>query len=192
MNQNQLYPIFLKPSQLNFLIVGGGNVALEKLSFLLKSSPKAQVSVLAKEFDETVVDLINNFNLSSIKASYNKSALKNKQIVIAATNDKAVNKQIYLDAKAENILINVADTPELCDFYMGSIITKGPIKIGISTNGTSPTLAKRLRQFFEDFLSDDIADLSENLNQYRQTLKTDFANKVSHLNDLTKDLLSKP
>ncbi|NOR28651.1 MAG: bifunctional precorrin-2 dehydrogenase/sirohydrochlorin ferrochelatase [Lutibacter sp.] len=191
MEQNELYPIFLKVSQLNVLIVGGGKVACEKLSFLLKSSPNANVLVVSIDFDEDVLELTNKFNVSVSKARYNKLALKNKQLVIAATNNEQVNKQIYEDAKAENILINVADTPQLCDFYLGGIVTKGNVKIAISTNGKSPTLAKRLRQFFEEVIPENINDLVENLNQFRKSIKGDFANKVETLNELTKTILPK-
>lgn len=191
MEQNELYPIFLKVSQLNVLIVGGGKVAYEKLSFLLKSSPNANVLVVSIGFDENVLELVKTHNVSILKARYNKLALKNKQLVIAATNNEQVNKQIYADTKVENILINVADTPELCDFYLGGIVTKGTIKIAISTNGKSPTLAKRLRQFFEEVTPDDINNLAENLNLYRKTLKGNFSNKVQHMNKLTETLLIK-
>ena len=191
MEQNELYPIFLKVSQLNVLVVGGGNVALEKLTFLLKSSPNANVVVVSKDFDKDVLELTKTYNVSIVNGTYTKLALKNKHIVIAATNHKMVNKQIYDDAKAENILINVADTPELCDFYLGGIVTKGNIKIAISTNGKSPTLAKRLRQIFEEVVPDNINELAENLNAYRKTLNCDFSTKVLQLNKLTKTLLIK-
>jgi len=191
MGQNQLYPIFLKVSQLNVLIVGGGKVAAEKLTFLLKSSPNANVLLISLYFDKEVLELAKTYNVTTVKTSYNKTVLKNKQLIIAATNKSQVNKQIYNDAKAENILINVADTPELCDFYLGGIVSKGNIKIGISTNGKSPTLAKRLRQFFEDLIPENIDDLAENLNTYRKTIKGDFSNKVVKLNELTKTLLIK-
>ncbi|NQW37477.1 MAG: bifunctional precorrin-2 dehydrogenase/sirohydrochlorin ferrochelatase [Flavobacteriales bacterium] len=190
MNQNQLYPIFLKVSQLNILIVGGGKVACEKLAFLLKSSPNANVLVLSVDFDKSILELAKTHTVSLVKAQYSKSALKNKQIVIAATNNREINKQIYTDAKAENILINVADTPELCDFYLGGIVTKGHVKIAISTNGKSPTLAKRLRQFFEEVIPDDVNELAENLNAFRQSVKGNFEEKVSTLNNLTKNLLN--
>jgi len=189
MEQNELYPIFLKVSQLNVVIVGGGNVAYEKLSFLLKSSPKAKVLVVSVDFDTAILDLAKAYNIAILKVKYNKVVLKNKQLVIAATNNKQVNKQIYLDAKTENILINVADTPQLCDYYLGGIITKGHIKIAISTNGKSPTLAKRLRQFFEEVITDDLSELADNLNRYRKLFENNFSNKVQHLNKLTKMLL---
>ena len=185
MVQNELYPIFLKVSQLNVLIIGGGTVALEKLTFLLKSSPNAKVLVVSKDFDEKLLQLTEEFNVSIVRASYSKTALKNKQVVIAATNNELVNKQIYLDAKSENILINVADTPKLCDFYLGGVVTKGNIKIAISTNGKSPTLAKRLRQYFEEVIPENIDELAENLNKFRKTIKGEFKEKVNTLNDLS-------
>ena len=191
MEQNELYPIFLKVSQLNVLVVGGGNVALEKLTFLLKSSPNANVLMVSKEFDKKVFELAEKHNVSIVNSAYTQLAIKNKHIVIAATNNKLVNKQIHEDAKAQNILINVADTPELCDFYLGGIVTKGNIKIAISTNGKSPTLAKRLRQVFEEVIPDNINDLAENLNAYRKILNCSFSNKVLQLNKLTKTLLIK-
>ena len=87
------------------------------------------------------------------------------------------------------ILVNVADTPELCDFYMGGIVTKGNLKIGISTNGKSPTLAKRIRQFLEDLFPEEIDELLYTLRSYRETLKGDFASKVIEMNKRTKLLL---
>jgi len=191
MSQNELYPVFLKVNQLNVLIVGGGTVALEKLSFLLKSSPNAKVLVVSRDFDEALIELVNKFDVSIVKASYNKTALKNKQLIIAATNNREVNKMIFEDAKAENILINVADTPELCDFYLGGIVTKGNIKIAISTNGKSPTLAKRLRQFFEEVIPENIDELAENLNGFRKTIQGDFKEKVNSLNEFTKGIVQK-
>jgi len=189
MEKNELYPIFLKANVLNILIVGGGTVALEKLSFLLKSSPNATVLVVSKDFDEDFLSLANKYQVSLLKAPYNKLALKNKQLVIAATNNLEINKQIYADCKANNIIVNVADTPSLCDFYLGGIVTKGNIKIAISTNGKSPTLAKRLRQFFEEVIPENIDELAENLNKFRKTIKGDFSDKVNQLNKLTERLL---
>jgi len=191
MERNELYPVFLKVSQLNILIVGGGKVACEKLTFLLKSSPNANVLVVSIDFDDEVLSLTTKFNVSISKARYNKLALKNKQLVIAATNNSEVNKQIYIDAKNENILINVVDTPTLCDFYMGGIVTKGNVKVAISTNGKSPILVKRLRQFFEEVIPDDVNELTENLNTYRKLLQGNLLTKIRKMNKLTKILLIK-
>ena len=189
MNQNELYPIFLKVAQLEVLIVGGGNVGLEKLTFLLKSSPKARVTVIAPNFHPELMDLAKNHSVELIEDSYRISYLVGKHMVIATTDNIAVNIEVYKDCKAQYILVNVADNPPYCDFYMGGIVTKGNVKIAISTNGKSPTLAKRLRQLFEEVIPDNIDELAENLNKFRETIKGDFSNKVTELNKLTKKLL---
>lgn len=189
MEKNNLYPIFLKMSKLQALIVGGGNVALEKLTFLLKSSPDANVTMVALFFKDEVKELADRFDVKCITMAYDESFLCDKDLIIAATNKPEANKRVYNDAKRRNLLINVADTPKLCDFYLGGIVTKGNIKIAISTNGKSPTMAKRLRQFFEAIIPDEIDDLAQNLNRFRKGIKGDFASKVIQLNKLTQSLI---
>jgi len=191
MSRNELYPIFLKVAQLDVLIVGGGNVGLEKLTFLLKSSPSAKVTVVAPDFHTELVELAQKHAVELIKDVYQVSYLKGRHMVIATTDDVPVNIEVYKDCKTRQILVNVADNPPYCDFYMGGIVTKGNIKIAISTNGKSPTLAKRLRQFFEDVIPDNIDELAKNLNDFRKTIKGDFQEKVDTLNDLTKGIVNK-
>ncbi len=191
MQQNELYPIFLKVSELQVLIVGGGNVGLEKLTFLLKSSPNAKVTIVSVNFLPELIALAKNHNVEIIESAYRESFLKGKHIVIATTDNIAVNIQVYKDCKQRNILVNVADNPPYCDFYMGGIVTKGNIKIAISTNGKSPTLAKRLRQFLEEIIPNNINELAENINSYRKTNNGTFSEKVTALNELTKSLLIK-
>lgn len=191
MERNELYPIFLKVSQLNVLIVGGGHVGLEKLSFLLKSSPNAQVQMVAMDFLKDTVELAQKHSVELVKAAYQKEYLEGKHLVIACTDNPKVNEEVYHDCRERSILVNVADNPPFCDFYMGGIVTKGNVKVAISTNGKSPTTAKRLRQFFEDVLPDNIDDLVQNLNEYRKTLKGNFEEKVETLNEFTKGLINK-
>jgi len=190
MEKNELYPIFLKVHQLNVLIVGGGNVGLEKLFFMLKSSPSAHVLVVATWFMDDLKRLAETHpNVTLVQKAYETSDLINKHMVIASTDDLDVNKQIYHESKERNILVNIADTPQYCDFYLGGIVTKGNVKVAISTNGKSPTTAKRLRQFFEEVIPDDIDQLVKNLNEYRKTLKGDFEEKVEKMNEVTERLI---
>lgn len=191
MERNNLYPVFLKVSNLNILIVGGGNVALEKLTFLLKSSPDANVEMVSPMFREETIALADQFNIKMNVAKYSKEYLTNKHMVVATTDNVPVNEQVYHDCRAQNILVNVADNPPFCDFYMGGIVTKGNVKVAISTNGKSPTTAKRLRQFFEDVIPENIDDLVKNLNEFRKTIKGDFEEKVETLNEFTKGLVNK-
>lgn len=191
MEVNKLYPVFLKVSSLNILIVGGGNVALEKLSFLLKSSPNANVQMVSPFYREETISLAVKFNIEMVLDSYNPTYLNGKHIVIATTDNIPINESVYHHCRERDILVNVADNPPFCDFYMGGIVTKGNVKIAISTNGKSPTTAKRLRQFFEDVIPNNIDDLVRNLNEYRKTIKGNFEEKVEILNNFTKGLVEK-
>ena len=191
MERNNLYPIFLKAQKLNVLIVGGGYVAEEKLRFLLKSSPDASITIVSPLFREDTISLSKKGDVTLINDSYNKRYLKGKHIVVATTNVTKVNVKVYTHCRKRNILVNVADNPPYCDFYMGGIVTKGHVKVAISTNGKSPTTAKRLRQFFEDVIPENVNDLVKNLNEYRKTIKGDFEQKVKTLNEVTEGLIAK-
>ncbi|MBT32140.1 MAG: siroheme synthase [Thalassobius sp.] len=192
MERNELYPIFLKVHELNVLIVGGGNVGLEKLSFMLKSSPAAHVKMVATWFMDEVKELAAKHpSVTLIEKAFDTSDLEDKHLVIGCTDSLEVNHEVRNEAKKRNILVNIADTPQLCDFYLGGIVTKGNVKIAISTNGKSPTMAKRIRQFLEEVLPENINDLVKNLNEYRKTLKGDFDAKVEAMNKMTKGLIDK-
>ncbi len=191
MERNNLYPIFLKAKSLNVLIVGGGHVAEEKLTFLLKSSPDACVTMVSPMFREGTVSLAKKGNVTLVKSKYKKKHLKGKHIVVATTDVPNVNIKVHKHCRKRSILVNVADNPPYCDFYMGGIVTKGNVKVAISTNGKSPTTAKRLRQFFEDVIPENVDDLVQNLNEYRKTIKGDFEQKVETLNEFTKGLIEK-
>jgi len=191
MERNNLYPIFLKVKNLNVLIVGGGLVAEEKLTFLLKSSPDAHVTMVSPMFRKGTVALAKKGCVTLIEDVYSKKYLMGKHFVVATTDVPEVNVQVWKDCRAEAKLVNVADNPPYCDFYMGGIVTKGNVKVAISTNGKSPTTAKRLRQFFEDVIPENVDDLVKNLNEYRKTIKGDFEEKVEKLNEFTKGLIEK-
>ncbi|SHI93498.1 precorrin-2 dehydrogenase/sirohydrochlorin ferrochelatase family protein [Algibacter luteus] len=191
MERNNLYPIFLKAKSLNVLIVGGGNVAEEKLTFLLKSSPDAKVTMVSPMFREGTKGIAKKGCVTLVEDIYKKKYLFGKHIVVATTDVPDVNIQVWKDCRAEAKLVNVADNPPYCDFYMGGIVTKGNVKVAISTNGKSPTTAKRLRQFFEDVIPENVDDLVKNLNEYRKTIKGDFEEKVETLNEFTKGLIQK-
>ena len=189
--RNNLYPVFLKLRVLKVLIVGGGNVAEEKLTFLMKSSPDAKVRLVATFFREGTKTLADKHKVELEERPFEASDLDGNHLVICTTDNEALNIQIHQMCRDRGILVNVADNPPYCDFYMGGIVTKGNVKIAISTNGKSPTMAKRLRQFFEEVLPNDINELVSNLNMYRDTLKGNFEEKMERLNELTKDLIKK-
>jgi siroheme synthase-like protein len=192
-SQNPLYPIFLKLHQLNMLIVGAGEVGYEKLSFILKSSPDARITIVAPEVSGQIREELLKYpdhKVRILQKPFEPTDLPGHDLIIAATNIKALNRQVQQEAKKHQKLINVADTPDLCDFYLGSIVTRGDLKVAISTNGKSPTLAKRFRQLLEAILPKEANDLLTNLHQIRNQLEVGFTQKVKKLNALTATLVT--
>ncbi|QMW03724.1 precorrin-2 dehydrogenase/sirohydrochlorin ferrochelatase family protein [Spirosoma foliorum] len=186
---NTLFPIFLKAENLHVLIVGGGYVGLEKLNALLGNSPEARVTLVAPDIRDEIREMTHLFpKLQLIQEAYHEIYLSDKDLVIAGTNDKAVNQQVQSDCKRHRILVNVADTPDLCDFYLSSVVKKGDLKVAISTNGKSPTFAKRFREVLEDILPDSLQETLDNLTAIRNQLKGDFVQKMEKLNEITKVL----
>ena len=187
---NLLFPVFLKLEELSLLIVGGGNVGLEKLTAVLRNSPAAPVTLVSREMGEGVKELAAGYpNVLLLERPYVPEDLDGKDIVIAATDDPQLHARIKAEAKARRVLANVADTPHLCDFYLGSVVKKGDLKIAISTNGKSPTLAKRMREFLEAALPDTTQELLDNLGQIRARIEGDFQAKLKALNEVTAGFL---
>lgn len=185
-NSNELFPIFLKTNQLPVLLIGGSTVALEKLRAVLGNSPHTQVTVVADWFsDELIAFAETKPTVELIEDRFNEQYLKGQQLVISAVNSEALSLEIREKANERGILYNAADKPELCDFYLGSVVTKGNLKIGISTNGKSPTIAKRLKEVLQEDLPNELDESLENLNRLRVHLKGDFNEKVRKLNKVT-------
>ena len=184
--ENHLFPVFLKLDKIQTLVVGGGYVGWEKLGALLKNDSEARVKIVAPEIRQEIREIAAVHPAIELEEKpYAPGDLEGINLVIGATNFYEVNQQINKDAKAKGILVNVADTPELCDFYLGSTVKKGNLKIGISTNGKSPTFAKRLRAILEEVLPDNTDDILQNLATIRKGLKGDFEKKMEVLNEIT-------
>ncbi len=187
-NSNPLFPVFLKLENLDLLLVGGGYVALEKLSALLANSPRARIRIVATEISRDVKDVIIKHGIPYQERAFRKEDLDGTDLVIIAINDKAASTAIHACCKEKRILTNVADKPQYCDFYLSSIVQKGNLKIAISTNGKSPTIAKRVKEVLSDTFPDEIENVLDNMEKIRNTLKGDFSDKVRQLNHITRVL----
>jgi len=189
---NKLFPVFLKLEQLSILIVGGGNVGLEKLLAVLNNSPLTKIKLVATSINEAIKELAIDYpNIQLEERPFEESDVDGADIVIIGINDKSKSCDIALVAKSKNKLVNVADTPDLCDFYLSSVVQKGNVKIAISTNGKSPTVAKRLKEVLNDAIPAEINGVATNLSLIRENLNGNFEEKVKQLNELTKTLVSK-
>jgi uncharacterized protein len=188
--KNKLYPVFLKLDQLQLLLVGAGNVGLEKLQSLLANSPEAHITIVALMVKPELKDYISRFAFCSIEQRvYEPGDLNGKDLVILATDDTLLHEAVAKAAREKGILVNVADTPHLCDFYLGSIVRKGHLKIAISTNGKSPTMAKRVKEVLQEALPEELDESIENLHEVRKKLNGNFASRVQRLNAITRGLI---
>lgn len=188
---NTLYPVFLKLEKLSLLIIGGGKVALEKLQSVLANSPETPITLVAKEIIPEIKTLQDIYpNLLIHERAYQYEDFNDAELVIAAVNDVDLAEQIRTTAHTRNLLVNIADKPELCDFYLGSIVRKGNLKIAVSTNGKSPTIAKRVREMLTESIPDEIDNVLDNMQNIRNQLKGDFNYKIKELNKLTTQYLN--
>jgi siroheme synthase-like protein len=189
---NHLFPVFLKLENLRLLIIGGGNVSFEKLNTVLQNAPATAIRLVATNISDEIKELAENFDtVELIERPYQISDIHLSDIIISAVDDKQTSKKIWTDAKQNKKLINLADKPELCDFYLSSIVKKGNLKIAISTNGKSPTIAKRIKETLNEVMPDEIDDVLYNMETIRKNINGDFSEKVSKLNDITKVLAAK-
>jgi precorrin-2 dehydrogenase/sirohydrochlorin ferrochelatase len=188
---NNLFPVFLKLEQMNLLIVGGGYVGLEKLEAVLKNSPFTRITLVAPEISKEIQKLGQSHQIDLLFEAYDLKHLENKNLVIVGTGIMDVSIAVQKDCRKKNILVNIADKPALCDFYLGSVVKKGDLKIAISTNGKSPTFAKRFREVLEEILPESLQETLDNLKVIRDRLKGDFENKVEKLNEITKVMKNK-
>jgi siroheme synthase-like protein len=189
---NTLFPIFVKLHEIQTLLVGAGNIGLEKLGAMLRNSPEANITVVADRILPEVWELASlHTHIHIQQRAFQEDDLVGKQLVVLATDAPVLHQKIKEMTQKLGILTNVADTPALCDFYLGAIVQKGDLKIAISTNGKSPTFAKRFRAYLEEALPDELQDLLDNLHAYRQTLTGDFQAKIVALDRLTSELVKK-
>ena len=186
---NKLFPVFIKLEELRLLIVGGGNVGLEKLNAVVHNSPATSIRLVAITISDDVRRVAEEYpNLQLIERAFKTEDLDEADLVILAVNDRDTSAQIRAEAKSKGKLVNVADKPDLCDFYLGSIVKRGNLKIAISTNGKSPTIAKRLKEVFADALPEQVDDLLDNMQTLRGKLNGNLSEKINKLNEITRVL----
>ncbi|WP_081867697.1 TSUP family transporter [Hymenobacter sp. IS2118] len=190
---NTLFPIFLKLENLRVLLIGGGNVGLEKLGAILRNSPETAVTVVAPWLLPELRELaVRHPKVQLHQRPYQESDLNNADILFLATNDPELHRHIGVAAAARRLLTNVADTPALCDFHLSAVLQKGDLKIAISTNGKSPTVGKRLREALAEVLPAELASVLGQMNIIRSRLQGNFAEKVKSLNAVTAELAYGP
>lgn len=183
------FPFCVDVENLHGVIIGGGNVALEKVERLLSFGAKLTVVALS------VCDEIKAFGdeLTVIEKEYETTDLSVADYVIAATDDNVLNKKIYADAKERKLLINVVDVPELCDFIFPSVLKRGKLVVGVTSSGAGPQVAIRLRKEIEKLVPDNIEEILDFLAEERIRAKEEIKDPIvrrKYLIDLSNRLLN--
>ncbi|AGB19229.1 precorrin-2 dehydrogenase/sirohydrochlorin ferrochelatase family protein [Thermoanaerobacterium thermosaccharolyticum] len=164
------YPIMLNITNKKCLVIGGGNVAYRKILSLLEFG--GTVTAIAPKFIKDIWELSKNNRIELIDRKYQKKDVQNYNLVIVATNDKMLNKEISKECIENNIPVNVVDDKELSTFITPSVIRRGDLTISISTNGKSPLLSKRIREMLENVIVEEFGGLISELSSTRDKLKS--------------------
>jgi precorrin-2 dehydrogenase/sirohydrochlorin ferrochelatase len=160
------YPIYLDLTDTVAVVVGAGSVAARKVKTLLGAG--ARVRVITRTIEKDFEESCKGLDIEILMSEYSKSHLADAFLVIAATDDHSLNTQVYNDCKALKILCNVVDVPELCNFYVPSIIRQGDLQVAISTNGKCPAYAAHLKRMFQKLITEDHARFLDCLDFIRK------------------------
>ena len=169
----QALPIFFNISRRLCVVIGGGDVAVRKVSMLLKAS--GHIKLISPEICAELQAMVDDGRIEWLQAAYEKNHLQGACMVVAATDDEQVNAAVSADAKALNIPVNVVDAPALCTFTMGSIIDRSPILIAVSSEGNAPVLARYVRTRIETMLPAAFGRIAGIAGEFRDKVKARFA-----------------
>lgn len=171
------YPIYLDLKDKKAVVIGAGSVAERKVRSLCDAG--AKVLVVAKHVDEAFKIACRDLDLQIKTEVYVKDHLTGAILAIAATNDTSLNKQIYDDCHELSVICNVVDVPELCDFYVPAVVKRGDLQIAVSTDGSCPAYAARIRKKLEDIFTEDHAGFITELKAAREQI-------IKQVSDLDK------
>jgi len=171
-----LFPIFLKLTARPCIVIGAGTLAESKIESL--QTANARVTLIAPAATARIAAMAEAGEITWHQRSYTSGDLAGSFLVVAATNDPAVNRAVFAEAEAAGILINAVDDPPFCDFYFPSVVRRGDLQIAISTAGQSPALAQRLRKEINALLPLDTGEwLAELGNLRREVLQAEPLNE---------------
>jgi precorrin-2 dehydrogenase/sirohydrochlorin ferrochelatase len=165
------YPIFLELSGRRVIVIGGGAVAVRKAQTLLAAG--ARLVVIAERIDKMMTALCKSKNVELIKSKYSKNYLAEAVLAIAATNNLQLNRRIYKDCQELEVLCNVVDQPELCDFFVPAVVKRGDLQIAVSTEGHYPAYAGHIRKKLEEIFSEKHGQFLTELEKFRKRILKD-------------------
>ena len=167
------YPIYLELGGKRVVVIGAGSVASRKVAVLCQAG--AKVLVVAKEIQSEFADRCKDLDLEIVEGEYSKEYLAGAVMVMAATNVSELNTRIYKDCNELNVICNVVDVPELCDFYVPAKIERGPLQIAIGTNGASPAYSAKLRRQLESMFTETHGQFAAEMGVVRKRVIEEIA-----------------
>ena len=183
------FPAFLKLDNTNILIVGGGYIANEKLMHLLDFTNN--IKIIAPIISQSIKQTIDTYNLDYENRIYNKGDIGNFGIVVVAVDDIALQEEIFNECKSyPNCLCNSVDSVNYCDFIFPSYIKKDDLTIAISTSGSSPAMAKHLKNYLQKLIPNSIGDFLKQMKEYRKTMPKG-KQRMEFLDKKAQDYISK-
>lgn len=169
----EYYPIYLDIRDKKCVVVGGGDVAYRKAMTLKQAG--AQVVIISPRVSE---DFLKEEGLTILQQEYEDRCLEGATLVIAATSEEDVNRRVWQEAGRHGLLVNVVDQPELCNFIVPSVISRGGLQISISTGGASPALARRTREELEGLFGPEYGDFTRLLSKLRPQVRTSIPDEA--------------
>lgn len=163
---HRLLPVFLSVKRQSCVVIGGGKVALRKTKDLIEAG--GRITVIAEKPLQEIVQLHEKEAVTLIKRRYKSDDIEGAFLVFAATDDFSLNSVISDEAKKNGILVNVVDCPELCSFYTGAVVKRGPLQIAVSTGGNCPAIAAELRRELEELYAEDYGDFIRSAGEWRK------------------------
>jgi precorrin-2 dehydrogenase/sirohydrochlorin ferrochelatase len=151
------YPVFLDIAGKPVVVVGGGQVALQKVEGLVDA--RANVTVVSPELLPQIRDLADAGRIRHINREYRPGDLEGYLLAFVATDDRSINATVTEEGRERGVWVNAVDDPPNCDFIMPGIVRRGDVVVAVSTSGTSPAMARKLREDMEAFLGEDEAEL---------------------------------
>jgi len=162
------FPMFMEMNHLKVLVVGGGQIATEKLEKLVDFTK--EITVIALHVEEKAQEIIDSHELSLYQRAYEIGDIEGFDIVIVATDTVDLHKAIYEESRGQRVLVNSVDNTEYCDFIFPSYVKKDDLTIAFSTGGASPAFAKKIRQHCERTIPDSVGKFLQKMKNLRTTM----------------------
>lgn len=162
------FPMFMDMKNLKVLVIGGGNIASEKLEKILDFTKK--ITIISLKVEKKTQEIIDENSLTLFDKAYQIGDIQGFDIVIVATDTVDLHQAVYEESREYGILVNSVDDTQYCDFIFPSYVQKGDLTVAFSTGGASPAFAKKIRKYFDKMIPDSVENLLDEMKKLRASI----------------------